>query len=141
MARTKRTKVTDGKDHNLENQIAIEESQAKSTKQGVKSKSFKNPAEKYRSLDELLGRKTGQTAYAGTEEEYNEKIRHMSMADLEKHALEVGLMPISNRVTLTNRLMREFRKNYSGYMGNQRQTNIQPKNPQKIRELLSNFNS
>ena len=39
----------------------------------------------------------------------------MNMSDLQAHASTVGIIPIDNRQTLRERLLREFRKHVSAY--------------------------
>ena len=39
----------------------------------------------------------------------------MNLSDLQAHASTVGIIPIDNRNTLRERLLREFRKHVSSY--------------------------
>lgn len=80
-----------------------------------------------RSIDELLGRKT--TFYtAGTLAEYDAKVRDMTLADLQHHATSVGLLPISNKNVLINRLLNEYKKKSRGYFNTAQFNTVEPKN-------------
>ena len=61
-------------------------------------------------LDQVWG-DTGLGKYKTFDESiYRERLDNMAKTDLQAHATRVGLVPIDNRSTLTQRLMREFRK-------------------------------
>ena len=49
------------------------------------------------------------------EEEYENQIDDMNMSDLQTHASRVGIIPVDNRITLRERLVREFRKHVTAY--------------------------
>lgn len=49
------------------------------------------------------------------EEEYQDQIDDMNMSDLQTHASRVGIIPVDNRITLRERLVREFRKHVTAY--------------------------
>jgi hypothetical protein len=63
-----------------------------------------------RTLDQIWG-DTGLGKYKTFDETiYKDRLDNMAKTDLQAHATRVGLVPIDNRSTLTQRLMREFRK-------------------------------
>tara|TARA_R110002020_G_scaffold241437_1_gene454647 strand:+ start:318 stop:698 length:381 start_codon:yes stop_codon:yes gene_type:complete len=66
-------------------------------------------------LDQIWG-DDGLSLY-GTmkEKEYENEIDEMNMSDLQTHASRVGIIPIDNRITLRERLVREFRKHVTAY--------------------------
>ena len=47
--------------------------------------------------------------------EYERQIDEMNMSDMQTHASRVGIIPIDNRSTLRDRLLREFRKHVANY--------------------------
>ncbi len=83
-----------------------------------------------RSIDELIGRKPlGYTV--GTVEEYEAKIKGLTLADLQKHATDVGLLPVTNRNVLINRLIGEFKKKARGFFNTSQFNTIEPKSRDK----------
>ena len=46
---------------------------------------------------------------------YTKQVDDMNMSDLQAHASTVGIIPVDNRHTLRERLLREFRKHVSAY--------------------------
>jgi len=66
-------------------------------------------------LEQIWG-DDGSTVY-GTlnENQYANQVDEMNMSDLQAHASTVGIIPIDNRHTLRERLLREFRKHVSSY--------------------------
>ena len=66
-------------------------------------------------LDQIWG-DDGSSVYGTMEEtNYQGKIDEMNLSDLQAHASRVGIIPIDNRQTLRERLLREFRKHVSAY--------------------------
>ena len=47
--------------------------------------------------------------------EYSIRLDDMNMSDLQAHSSTVGIIPIDNRHTLRERLLREFRKHVASY--------------------------
>lgn len=90
---------------------------------------------KARNINELLGRKDSlypeKTAGA-----YEDSLRRMGLTDLERHATQVGITPVGNRARLVGRLLDEYRKRSSGYFGTYQEQNSQPKDPQKVLDIL-----
>ena len=89
----------------------------------TKKKSVKNLAqthgkeEKFEptTLDQIWG-DDGSSVYGTMEEtNYQVKIDDMNLSDLQAHASRVGIIPIDNRQTLRERLLREFRKHVAAY--------------------------
>jgi hypothetical protein len=71
-------------------------------------------SKKPRTIYEVLGKKAHR--YKTTDqEEYTNFLKSMSMAELHNHAYECGILPIDNRGQLTERLLREFCAQTSGY--------------------------
>lgn len=66
-------------------------------------------------LEQIWG-DDGSTTY-GTlnENQYANQLDDMNMSDLQTHASTVGIIPIDNRNTLRERLLRDFRKHVSSY--------------------------
>jgi len=66
-------------------------------------------------LEQIWG-DDGSTTY-GTlnENQYSNRLDDMNMSDLQTHASTVGIIPIDNRSTLRERLLRDFRKHVSSY--------------------------
>ena len=66
-------------------------------------------------LDQIWG-DDGSSVYGTMEEtNYQGEIDDMNLSDLQAHASRVGIIPIDNRQTLRERLLREFRKHVSAY--------------------------
>jgi|TARA_R110002124_G_scaffold203980_1_gene370459 hypothetical protein len=66
-------------------------------------------------LEQIWG-DDGSTAYGTLNENaYTKQVDDMNMSDLQAHASTVGIIPIDNRSTLRERLLREFRKHVSSY--------------------------
>ena len=62
------------------------------------------------------------------EEEYENQIDDMNMSDLQTHASRVGIIPVDNRITLRERLVREFRKHVIAY----RKPTLPPNTPKPL---------
>ena len=66
-------------------------------------------------LDQIWG-DDGLSEYGTMQEEiYENQIDDMNMSDLQTHASRVGIIPVDNRATLRERLMREFRKHVNSF--------------------------
>ena len=66
-------------------------------------------------LDQIWG-DDGSNVYGTMEEiNYEGTLDDMNLSDLQAHASRVGIIPIDNRQTLRERLLREFRKHVSAY--------------------------
>jgi hypothetical protein len=66
-------------------------------------------------LDQLWG-DTGHTKYGTTDvNNYIKQLDDMNKSDLQSHARFIGFVPIDDRVTLTNKLVTEFKKYVSGF--------------------------
>ena len=94
-----------------------------SKKTTAKKKSVKNLSqthgkeEKFEptTLDQVWG-DDGSNVYGTMEEiNYEGTLDNMNLSDLQAHASRVGIIPIDNRQTLRERLLREFRKHVSAY--------------------------
>lgn len=65
-------------------------------------------------LDQLLGQKLGR--YSGvTLEEYQNDIKAKNLAELQSHAINLGLVPNRDRDRLTKQLVAAFNKYNSSY--------------------------
>ena len=66
-------------------------------------------------LEQIWG-DDGSSAYGTLNENaYTKQVDDMNLSDLQTHASTVGIIPIDNRQTLRERLLREFRKHVSSY--------------------------
>lgn len=69
-----------------------------------------------RSLDEILG--TGKRRYHQTNlDEYKAHLKTLNLTDMQVHAQQLGIIPISDRRLLETRLTKEFQKTASKYFG------------------------
>ena len=87
-------------------------------------------------LDQIWG-DDGTSVY-GTlnENQYANQLDDMNMSDLQTHASTVGIIPIDNRSTLRERLLRDFRKHVSSYKKPTHQTQSpRDVNPETIKIL------
>jgi hypothetical protein len=66
-------------------------------------------------LDQIWGDDGSSTYGTLNENAYTKQVDDMNMSDLQAHASTVGIIPIDNRQTLRERLLREFRKHVSSY--------------------------
>jgi hypothetical protein len=88
-------------------------------------------------LDQLWG-DTGHTKYGTIDvNDYIKQIDQMNKSDLQSHARFVGFVPIDDRVTLTNKLVTEFKKYVSNFKKPLEQPD--PGNPPslKVKKILS----
>lgn len=70
----------------------------------------KEAIKRAKTLDQLLGY-SGLSRYGTTDEQaYKNQLENMNKSDLQKHAINIGLIPVDNRTTLVARLMKEFKK-------------------------------
>lgn len=94
---------------------------------------------KPRTLDQVWG-DTGLGKYNTFDESvYRDKLDNMAKTDLQAHATKIGLVPIDNRSTLTQRLMREFKKHVNSFKpsGLNVSSSIEAdKVPDEIRKIL-----
>ena len=89
-----------------------------STKKGLKNLSqIHGEEEKFQptSLDQVWGEDGSRTYGTMNDAEYERQIDEMNMSDMQTHASRVGIIPIDNRSTLRDRLLREFRKHVANY--------------------------
>ena len=79
-------------------------------------------------LDQVWG-DTGNTMYGTMDEaKYASQLEEMNKTDLQAHASRFGMIPIQDRVTLTKKLITEFRKYVSGF----KKPTIKPSNVQSL---------
>jgi len=122
MAKTKKTKqIIDGK---------IEEAST-----ALVTNNISGGKKNVRSIDELLGRKVNPYSN-GTIDEYETKIKDMTLADLQAHASNLGLLPVSNKNVLVTRLLGEYRKKARGYYNTIQFNTIEPKNKDAVLKAL-----
>jgi len=93
-------------------------------------------------VGQLLG-ETGLDKYNTLDEkEYENKLNGLNKTDLQEHAIKIGLIPIDNRLILTQRLMREFKKHVASY-SRPRNEKVKPskypdnKIPEDVLKILS----
>ena len=67
------------------------------------------------SLDQIWGDDGTSTYGTLNDMEYGKQIDDMNLSDMQTHASKVGIIPIDNRATLRDRLLREFRKHVANY--------------------------
>ena len=92
-----------------------------------------------RTLDQVWG-DTGLGKYNTFDADvYRDKLDNMAKTDLQAHATKIGLVPIDNRSTLTQRLVREFRTHVNSFKPHELSgskttdpTNI----PEKVKKIL-----
>ena len=70
-----------------------------------------------RTLNELMGYESKSRYSQSTVEEYKEFLKGMNLTDMHREAQARGLIPISDRRVLEQRLTREFSKTSSKYFG------------------------
>jgi len=87
-------------------------------------------------LDQIWG-EDGTSKYKTMDEgKYLSSIEGMDRTDLHSHAVTVGIIPVDNRDTLTQRLMREFRKHVASYK-TPKGKNDTPKISSDIQKILN----
>ena len=118
---------------------------ATAKKATAKKKSVKNLSqthgkeEKFEptTLDQIWG-DDGLNVYGTMQEsQYEDQIDDMNMSDLQTHASRVGIIPIDNRNTLRDRLMREFRKHVGSYRKPISNPSPEPAVSKEMRKILS----
>ena len=90
--------------------------------------------EKYQptTLDQIWGDK-GNTRYGTTDvNDYIKQLDAMNTSDLQTHAHKIGLIPVDDRVTITKKLIYEFKRYISGY---RKPDNVPPKGSEPSSEL------
>tara|TARA_B100000959_G_C14858129_1_gene573104 strand:+ start:232 stop:651 length:420 start_codon:yes stop_codon:yes gene_type:complete len=66
-------------------------------------------------LDQVWG-ESGNTKYGTTDvNDYVRKLEGMNTTDLQTHAHVIGFVPVDDRVTLTKKLIGEFKKHVSSF--------------------------
>jgi imidazole glycerol phosphate synthase subunit HisF len=131
--KSKNKKVVDGKD---QNPIEVSEEAVEQVKETVKiTKNVHGGKYNVKSIDELLGR-TSNPYSVGTEAEYEASLKKLTLADLQSHATRVGLLPVSNNKVLISRLMDLYRKTARGYYNTLQVNVIEPKNKERLLEIL-----
>ena len=88
-------------------------------------------------LDQIWG-DDGLNMY-GTmvEDKYETEIDEMNMSDMQAHASRVGIIPVDNRNTLRERLLREFRKHVASYRKPVDNASPEPSVTKEMRKILS----
>jgi hypothetical protein len=88
-------------------------------------------------LEQIWG-DDGSTAYGTLNENaYTKQVDDMNMSDLQAHASTVGIIPIDNRSTLRERLLREFRKHVSSYKKPVQESSSAAHMDPKVMKILS----
>ena len=67
-----------------------------------------------RSIHEILGKKSHKYR-ANNQSEYANYLKSLGTSELQSHAYECGVLPVDNRLQLTDRLIREYCAKTSGY--------------------------
>lgn len=105
------------------------------TPQAVTLENITGGKRNVRSIDELLGRTTSNYTN-GTIEDYEVKIKDMTLADLQGHATSVGLLPVTNKSVLINRLLNEYKKKARGYFNTAQFNTVEPKNKEQALKAI-----
>ena len=111
-----------------------------SSKKGLKNLSqVHGKEEKFQptSLAQVWGEDGTSTYGTMNEREYERQVDEMNMSDMQAHASTVGIIPIDNRSTLRDRLLREFRKHVANYRKPMAEDTPPPKVDPKILNILS----
>ena len=88
-------------------------------------------------LEQIWG-DDGSTTYGTLNENaYTKQVDDMNMSDLQTHASTVGIIPIDNRNTLRERLLREFRKHVSSYKKPVQESNSAAHIDPEVMKILS----
>ena len=88
-------------------------------------------------LDQVWG-DDGTSKYRTVDEEvYLLSLNQLTGTDLQTHATKVGVIPISNREMLTNRLLKEFRGHVNQYKKPTNPNSTAPHVSKKVRDILS----
>ena len=75
----------------------------------------KESASKPTTLDQIWG-DTGLWKYSTMNlDEYSDQLQEMTKTDLQAHATKIGLIPVDSREILSQRLVREFKRDVSSY--------------------------
>ena len=115
-----------------------------SKKATAKKKSVKNLSqthgkeEKFEptTLDQIWGDDGTSTYGTMVEDHYETQIDEMNMSDMQTHASRVGIIPIDNRNTLRERLLREFRKHVASYRKPVNNPSPEPSLSKEMRKIL-----
>tara|TARA_Y100000310_G_scaffold343308_1_gene450315 strand:- start:2188 stop:2625 length:438 start_codon:yes stop_codon:yes gene_type:complete len=106
-----------------------------------KNEVYKDEIKKARDLEELLG--TRNLAPFGTYSEatFDEKLKDMTLVDMQELAVKVGIFPNTNRQVLKNRLKKEFVSSSKGKrtVAVEAKSIVDEKHPnyQKIKEIMA----
>ena len=66
-------------------------------------------------LDQLWG-DTGMSRYKTLDaSQYEGYLKNLNKSDLQRHAAEMGIVPVDNREMLSNRLLKEFKRYVASY--------------------------
>lgn len=68
-----------------------------------------------RTIDQILGYNGFSKYQTMDEDEYQQTLASMNKSDLNKEAIDRGLIPVENRTILESRLLREFRAHVSSF--------------------------
>lgn len=130
----KKEKVVDGKENPKVIEVKVAE-QAKVAEQVKVTKNIHGGKANVRSIDELLGR-TSNPYSVGNAEDYEKSLKNLTLADLQKHATEVGLLPVTNIKVLVTRLVEQYKKTARGYYNTKTFNTVEPKNPEQLLKIL-----
>jgi hypothetical protein len=88
-----------------------------------------------RSLDELLGTKSTEYSH-GSLDEYADKVKNMTLAELQAHAASVGILPVSDQKRLVARLINQYQKTSNKYYNTISFNTVEPKNRAALEKVL-----
>ena len=87
-------------------------------------------------LDQIWG-DTGMSKYKTLDQEvYHKHLKSLNKTDLQRHAAEVGIIPIDNKENLQKRLLGEFVKHTASYRIPRVKHPVQPLS-QKAKDILA----
>lgn len=93
--------------------------------------------EQYKSISQLLG-EDGKSKYGTLDPvEYEEKLREMNLADLNRYAIENYIKPVHNREITIKSLMSQFTKHRNNFVSYQFGNETKPiKRDKELENLL-----
>lgn len=92
---------------------------------------------KKRTLVELMGGSPKARYSQGSEDEYKAFLKTLNLTDMHREAQGRGLIPISDRKVLEQRLVREYKKTSSKYFGTVVQEQQNGQLTEKARQILA----
>lgn len=110
----------------------------RNNKKKVEDSSGNEPGNKFnfKSLDEVFSSNARNPYKTNSKDSYENQIKKMNIADLQTHAISLGIKPSRNRTMLERNLISLFRRNTGNQFGVQSSENG-VKDLNKVMEILS----